>query len=216
MSPALPVLIQIPVFLSAVKSVLYNFNFLQGLIPWSVIAQTPNPPTQPLAEELQPLPAQQIGGRPWFGSWFHFCTSQVSFSLLAFRALHSLPAKPEDGWWVGGLPHGEPPGEKVGSVGESQCCAAHLPPHPTPHTDTFHVSHLDGTLKLKLILSWFYSACVQEHGPMFEKDSQGAQESQHDPLLSLGLSLGAKDAVSLYQGRCQPVSDEGCIYMLRI
>lgn len=47
---------------------------------------------------------------------------------------------------------------------------------------------------------------------MFEKDSQGAQESQHDPLLS----LGAKDAVSLYQGRCQPVSDEGCIYMLRV
>lgn len=139
LSPALPVLIQIPVFLSAVKSVLYNFNFLQGLIPWSVIAQTPNPPTQPLAEELQPLPAQQIGGRPWFGSWFHFCTSQVSFSLLAFRALHSLPAKPEDGWWVGGLPHGEPPGEKVAQWENPSAVlliSLHTPPH-TPIPSTF-------------------------------------------------------------------------------
>lgn len=84
-------------------------------------------------------------------------------------------------------------------VGESQCCAAHLPPHPTHRYFP------------RFSLGWYSEIEInpflvqeKEFGPMFE-DSQGAQKSQYDPVLSLGLSLGAKDAVSLYQGSCQPV-----------
>lgn len=62
LSPALPALIQIPGFFShslscGVKSLPYNFNFLQGLIPWSVVAQALNPFAQSLDRRAAAAPA---------------------------------------------------------------------------------------------------------------------------------------------------------------
>lgn len=105
LSPALPILIQIPVFLflSAVKSLLYNFNFLQGLIPWSVVAQALNPCTQPLDRRTAAAPDPAGLREASFCSQFLLYTPQAFFSSLAFKMPHThpLPAKPSPGlWWV--------------------------------------------------------------------------------------------------------------------
>lgn len=93
LSPALPVLIQIPVFLSAVKSVLYNFNFLQGLIPWSVIAQTPNPPTQPLQKDcsLSQL-SRSERGPVWLLVPFLYLAGVLQLAGISSTALPSCQA----------------------------------------------------------------------------------------------------------------------------
>lgn len=157
MSPALPVLIQIPVFLCAAKSPLYNFNFLQGLIPWPVVAQTLNPSTPPLAEGLRPLPTQHIGGRH---SWApspsptpHEHPSPPWHLKCLPPFLPSLPS----GWMLGGWrAPGTGCGRGGGSVGESPLSAAHLPPRPTRRSlSHFLVGWCSGT-KIHLFLAWIF------------------------------------------------------------
>lgn len=89
LSPALPVLIQIPVFLilSAVKSLPYNFNFLQGLIPWSVVAQALNPFTQSLDRRTAATPVLAGLREAPFCSRFLPYTPRASSSSLAFKML---------------------------------------------------------------------------------------------------------------------------------
>lgn len=195
LSPALPVLIQIPVFLSlscVVKSLLYNFNFLQGLIPWSVVAQAFNPCTQPLSRRTVATPDPAgLREEPFCSQFLLYIPMSILHCHL--KCCSRPPDKPALGVWVSGTTQGEASGREHSLVGESRFCDSHSPPQPT-HRYFPHLVGWCSESQSNLFHKWVLFKKKGMYEPTYVKDSPKAQKFWHDPVPSLGLLLGEKDA----------------------
>lgn len=125
MSPALPVLIQIPVFLCAAKSPLYNFNFLQGLIPWLRPLILPH---TALGRRTAATPDSAHRREAQLGSQPLSYTPRASLSPLAFKMPLPLPAEPPQRLGAGWVAC---PRERRWLSGRipTRCCSSPSPPH---------------------------------------------------------------------------------------
>lgn len=97
---------------------------------------------------------------------------------------------------MGGTAQGEAPGRESGSKGESWFFDPHSPPQHThrcfPHFLVGWCPGSQSNLFLVFIQVVFKKQCM--YGLTFVKDSVRAQKFSDDPVPSLGLLLGAKDA----------------------
>lgn len=149
------------------KSLLYNFNFLQGLIPWSVVAQALNPFAQSLDRRPAATPAlaglREAPSAPSSSP----APQQHSPAHWHLKCCSPLPGKPTPGVWVGAAARKRLQAEKAAWWENPGSLV--LVPVTAALTGIFCTSSFDGALNPK-VFSFFlfglYSrrkVCVGPH-----------------------------------------------------
>lgn len=159
------------------KSLLYNFNFLQGLIPWSVVAQALNPFAQSLGRRTAAAPdlagLREAPSAPSSSSTPH----EHPPAHWHLKCCSPLPGKPTPGVWVGGTARKRLQAEKTAWWENPGSLV--LIPITAVHTGISCTSWLDSALNPKgFSFLFLFGWCSRRKVCMyvFVKDSLRAQE----------------------------------------
>lgn len=175
------------------KSLPYNFNFLQGLIPWSVVAQALNPFSQSLDRRTAATPALAGLREAPFCSQFLLYTPRASSSSLAFKILLPPSWQAYPGGVGGWYDQEKVAGREDSLVGESWCSGPHSH-HYCAHRYFLHFRAGQCSESQTILFLVFIWVVFKEgvYGPTFVKDSLRGQKFLHGSVPSLGLLLRVK------------------------